>query len=561
MVLQHIVWPECNRPEVRELYYHATRLLHMTEDGTLMVPAGECVRFDTYFNAFSGAQWSKYTTVTTCTCRIRLSGKGEVRLVREDGVVVGCESYDGVSEIVFPVDRPEAYFYYIEIGAQEETGLYEGAFETREAAKKVALALVTCTFNRQAAVSDNVNRLVNKNVATVGDTPVLEKIFVIDNASNLAASDFAKERVILVPNRNTGGAGGFTRGIEEAMSFPEITHILLMDDDVIVEFEAMVRTKSVLSFLKEEYADCFIGGAMFRTDVPYVMHAAGEGYDGRGRVVNPYKSTDLRELAAVKAVSEPLTVEQPYAGWWYCCVPRCHVEKKGYPMPYFLHVDDIEYSLRSGRAPLYFNGIAVWHEEFDGKRSSMMEYYDVRNRLITNCLYKEKGRLWDAVYIVCERFYSTVFRYRYEDFMIAVKGVEDFLKGPEWLVELDSERHNGELRGMGYRLDTLTEAELCMLTDETGEQKSTLYTLCRYALPAKGSTAIRIGVKVGAYAGKKRVLLVEEKSEKGFWVEKSLKMTIKCLANLIKAIGKVLISYGKVKKEWGIKKDWVMKKR
>lgn len=561
MVLQHIVWPERNRPEVKELYYHTSRLLHITEDGTLVIPAGECVRFDTYFNAFSGAQWSKYTIVSVCTCRLRLTGKGEVRLVRDDGFIAGCVSYDGVSETILPIDKLEPHFYYIELEAREETILYEGAFESPEAAKKTAVALATCTFNRQAAVSENVCRLVDKNVGTAGEAPALEKIFVIDNASNLEPSDFAKERVVLVPNRNTGGAGGFTRGIEEAMKDPEITHILLMDDDVVVEFEAMVRTKSVLSYLKEEYADCFIGGAMFRTDVPYVMHAAGEGYDSRGRVVNPYKSTDMRELAALMAVSGPLAVEQPYAGWWYCCVPRSHVEKKGYPMPYFLHVDDIEYSLRSGMCPLYFNGIAVWHEEFDGKRSSMMEYYDVRNRLITNCLYKEKGRLADAIYIVCERFYSTVFRYRYEDFMIAVKGAEDFLKGPEWLVTLDSEQHNAELRGMGYRLETLTPDELEMLTDATGEQQSTLYTLCRYVLPAKGSTAIRIGVKVGAYAGKKKVLLVEQKSGKGFWVEKSGKMTIKCFVRLIKTIGKVLINYRRVRKEWEIKKDWVMKKR
>ena len=561
MVLQHIVWPERNRPEVRELYYHAARLLCVTEENNLVVPAGECVRFDTYFNAFSGAQWSSYTNVSEYTCRIRLEGKGEARLVRDDGTVVGRASFDGVSEVSLSLDKLESFFYYIEVDVQEETVLYEGAFETRAAAKKVAVALVTCTFNRQAAVLDNVNRLVNKNVEPAGDGPVLEKIFVIDNASNLDSSEFAKERVVLVPNRNTGGAGGFTRGIEEAMKLPEITHILLMDDDVVVEFEAMVRTKSVLSYLKEEYADCFIGGAMFRTDVPYVMHAAGEGYDSRGRVVNPYKSTDMRELAAVKAVAGPLTVEQPYAGWWYCCVPRRHVERKGYPMPYFLHVDDIEYSLRSGKCPLYFNGVAVWHEEFDGKRSSMMEYYDVRNRLITNCLYKERGRLADAVYIVCERFYSTVFRYRYEDFLIAVKGAGDFLKGPEWLVELDSEQHNAALRGMGYRQGALSPEELGMLTDETGEQQSTLYTLFRYLLPAKGSTAIRIGVKVGAYAGKKKVLLIEQKSGTGFRVEKSWKMTIKCFVWLLKTIGKVLINYRRVRKEWEKKKDWVMKRQ
>ncbi len=559
MVLQHMVWPESDRPDVTELYYHASQTLPVTEEGILEIPSEMCVRFDTYFNSFSGRQWTSYTIVKNVIFRIRVKGKGEVCLKREDGFCVSSFKFCGEEEFIVRLDQIEPVFYYLEIDAYEQVYLLEGVVETEDPGKEVKIALVTCTYNRQEAILFNINYLINKNSDSTDGGPVLEQIFVVDNASNLNPDNFVKERLSLIANRNTGGAGGFTRGMEEAMKHSDVTHILLMDDDVIIEFDALVRTRSVLRYLKEEYADSFIGGAMFRTDTSYILHAAGEGWDD-GRVINPYKSSDMRSLSSVIKVSEPLTVEQPYAGWWYCCLPRKHVEKNGYPMPFFIHVDDIEYSLRSGRRPLYFNGIAVWHEEFEDKRSSVMEYYDVRNRLITNCLYKQSGRFFDAIYILCERFYSTVFRYRYKDFLIATKGAEDFLKGPEWLVRLDSEQYHIQLADVGYKMEVLNGDDVGKLP-KMGEQRGALYAVCRYFLPAKGTITIRVGATVSAYAGKRNVLLVEPKSGKGLRVEKSWRMTGKCVLCLVKTVYKMAVNYRRVKKEWVLKKLWVTKRQ
>lgn len=45
-------------------------------------------------------------------------------------------------------------------------------------------------------------------------------------------------------------------------------HALLMDDDIVIEPEALVKTYQILTLLKDEYEDAFIGGAMLRLDKP-----------------------------------------------------------------------------------------------------------------------------------------------------------------------------------------------------------------------------------------------------------------------------------------------------
>ena len=40
-----------------------------------------------------------------------------------------------------------------------------------------------------------------------------------------------------------------------------LTHVLLMDDDVVMQPESIYRTYRILSLLKDEYKDSFVGGA------------------------------------------------------------------------------------------------------------------------------------------------------------------------------------------------------------------------------------------------------------------------------------------------------------
>ena len=81
--------------------------------------------------------------------------------------------------------------------------------------------------------------------------------------------------VTIYPNMNAGGAGGFTRGMIEILKANEngagVTHVLVMDDDIVLDTDVLLRTYTLLSLRKPEYADVFVGGAMLRLDRPNIQ--------------------------------------------------------------------------------------------------------------------------------------------------------------------------------------------------------------------------------------------------------------------------------------------------
>ena len=86
---------------------------------------------------------------------------------------------------------------------------------------------------------------------------------VVDNGRTLDTEKYNSEYVHIYPNQNVGGAGGFTRGIIESMDAEKKpTHIILMDDDVKILPESLIRTYSLLAIMKDEYDSHFISGAM-----------------------------------------------------------------------------------------------------------------------------------------------------------------------------------------------------------------------------------------------------------------------------------------------------------
>ena len=86
---------------------------------------------------------------------------------------------------------------------------------------------------------------------------------VIDNGCTLPYKELSTDKVTISPNENVGGAGGFARGMIESMEQDvPATHVLLMDDDVEVSPESIMRTYNLLRIVKPEYSEAFVSGAM-----------------------------------------------------------------------------------------------------------------------------------------------------------------------------------------------------------------------------------------------------------------------------------------------------------
>lgn len=94
--------------------------------------------------------------------------------------------------------------------------------------------------------------------------------WLIDNGKTLSANkeisrliEQYPDNFKIIENRNVGGAGGFTRGMIEAIAEKQkfgLTHVQLMDDDASFDPELFIRAYGFLSMQKAEYQDITLGG-------------------------------------------------------------------------------------------------------------------------------------------------------------------------------------------------------------------------------------------------------------------------------------------------------------
>lgn len=115
--------------------------------------------------------------------------------------------------------------------------------------REVCLALNICTYHREDYIYRNLEMLQN---SLFFDKKCKEyygrlHIFIIDNAQELQLKENAYTH--LVYNENTGGSGGFQRGIEEIRKNDQtFTHVIFMDDDVVFDidtfYDLRVKTTS-----------------------------------------------------------------------------------------------------------------------------------------------------------------------------------------------------------------------------------------------------------------------------------------------------------------------------
>ena len=195
------------------------------------------------------------------------------------------------------------------------------------------------------------------------DLPLYDhvEVFVADNGRTLAVEELQTPQVHIYPNRNVGGAGGFTRDLIEMMQNNDIyriTHVLLMDDDIVIEPEALVKTYMLLSLLKEEYLDTFVGGAMLRLDRQYIQVESGAVWNAGH--LDPLKmNLDLRQCEA--CLYNETEEFSEYNAWWYCCFPIDIVTPENLPLPIFIRGDDLEYGLRNMKHLILMNGRSEEH--------------------------------------------------------------------------------------------------------------------------------------------------------------------------------------------------------
>lgn len=215
---------------------------------SVRVPARSTVSFATYFNAFPASYWRHNTHLREVVLRVRTTGRGSVNVhssnARGESVPVSVHEVSGaerLTEVVLPLKAfADGGWYWFDataadqelevLGAQwlgDGTGTTEGS-----------VTLQITTMNKPSYCLTNA-RLLDEQREHL---PQVAQVVIVDQGNQKVVDEpgFSEvqerfgDRLRVIDQGNLGGAGGFARGMYEAVR-ADSTYVLLMDDDVEIE--------------------------------------------------------------------------------------------------------------------------------------------------------------------------------------------------------------------------------------------------------------------------------------------------------------------------------------
>ena len=580
MRLQNIRFPEADICREEELYFHRN---------------GEWIDFNGYFNLFYIEKRKKYTNQESLTLHLELNGCQAIRLMLDENIIQekmltgGKETLD----LEFPYPETEKGVFWFSVKPEKNSeaenrfeksaakpeensicdisayvrGWYEGTCQNE---KPVRIATVVCTFKREPYVLRNL-----KSVLRFLEQPENASLnlcyWLVDNGRTLSEHEEISRLAVrypdtirIIPNRNVGGAGGFTRGMIEAIEEKErlgLTHVQMMDDDAVMDPELFVRAYGFLGMRKDEWEDIRLGGTLLREDYPYICQAMGEWFENFN-VTNQLVMTDMRSFDNCRnpLVERPHDEYKMYSGWWCCCYSLNTVRNDNLPLPLFIHRDDIEYEIRNKETGIVFlNGLNVWHKGFEVNFLGTNAYYDVRNNLIFAALHEpdmSRIRMWRWI----SKFIITaVLKMRYEEAYFSWQGVRDFMKGAEWLIRTDAEQLNNQLRKHLQEMipmdveeqPTIKELQRCYSLERNKGRFWKKVTFNGWFLPADKEIGIlRPYDATFSIFRKKKIELGDTGERKKREAAKDGRQLIRAIGYCLHIMQMLFFQYGKIQKEY-----------
>jgi len=411
------------------------------ENKALLVAADSRLSFDTYFNSFFEATWRRHTNFGALKLRVEAEGTYDMRVFRRAlgrrELVAEQVASSGVTEMRFGNDTlnfRQQGVLSLEITARDGPVLWRNAAWVAEPSyvQHIGLALVFCTFNREADIA----RVLDSIAGDPAVAQILTRLYVVNqgrpglaNHPGVASlSQLLGDKLHIIDQDNFGGAGGFGRGLLASLEDPDVTHAVLLDDDIQLEPDSLLR---MAKFFALATSDVVLGGHMLDSVQPTRLYEAGAVITERHWASTPqHHGLDIGNPHTLEQLSFPTPVH--YNGWWCCGFPLKLIRQVGLPLPCFIRGDDVELGLRlhqQGVPTISLPGVPVWHEPFYLKIGSWQLYYETRNMLIAAALHQPFER-WPVARRMVRHLFVHLLTFRYYSAALILRGIDDFLVGP-----------------------------------------------------------------------------------------------------------------------------------
>ena len=440
-----------------DLYPASELYLRPAHDAAYSVPTHEirlghddAVEFNTYFNTLGVGKLLRHTTVQHAEVAVQLAGACRLEVVHnridQGGEIVATSEVDSSEPSWFDLAVPPLQTLgggalYLKVTCLDGSAtLYDTSWRTPDQPPRSArLGIVITTFNRPHYVRANTRRLLDALADAPGYKERLE-VVVIDNGRNLDLELREGDPVIVLPNVNAGGAGGFARGLRHFRGRPGISHVLFMDDDVTFDPEIIFRTIQLLSFAQDPLL-C-VAGAMLREDLPTEQFEAGARF--LAKAVYPTRAigqgvdlTNWDNILRAEEADEHID----YGAWWFFAFPVTLTREN--PLPAFVRGDDVWWGLQhAGPHTVTFNGVGLWHGDFVFKNGPLSWFYDTRNFALISVLVVPGYRWWHLLWRYLNTCGRSLLSFKYTSAGHITAGLQEFLRGPDHWLMLDQAKLN-----------------------------------------------------------------------------------------------------------------------
>ncbi|MCX6536616.1 MAG: glycosyltransferase [Actinobacteria bacterium] len=570
-LLQRLVLPRAETTEPL-LYVRAQGDVSFANETAVLVKGAE-ISFDTSFGVFAAGRWKRLTSVDCLSVTVHASGSGRIELVGVRSVLRGLSlqekivasagiSSSGKTTLEVPdFAKSSIGTYFIRVSAEQSDVVVSGGqwTTTTTAPREVRLSLSITTFNRQDYVKPTVAKVLQliDNVDSLRDRM---RILVVDNARNINFDTAPNAPITVVQNPNLGGAGGFARGIIHLRDEGWSTHVLLMDDDITLEPEALVRTFALFTFARD--ANLCIHGAMLSEEQAWMQFEAGSKY--RWRSLYPLRAIgredDLRERKL--ALRDAHEKKFAYTAWWYTAFPISITGDN--PLPVFVRGDDVAFGLmHTGKHSVTMNGVIVWHADFGLKNNPSSLFYEKRNFAIVDTLVFANHHWWHLARRFIALSFRNLFSMRYASVEYMIRGVRAYLAGPEALMATDHSALHDELRKVTEEKPGPLSAELADVAITKPRPKAIRLVGFALAIPLVGGyilpkilrrdvlkTAPIDSRAVGLATRYNRILYRHDRLPEGFLVERDSRRFFSLLREVCVVTKDIALNYRRLKREY-----------
>jgi galactofuranosylgalactofuranosylrhamnosyl-N-acetylglucosaminyl-diphospho-decaprenol beta-1,5/1,6-galactofuranosyltransferase len=419
----------------------------------LHLPAYRRISFGTYFNAFPASYWRAHTDVTSVRLTVAVDAPATVVILRSTarGTSNRVESISVDAgrpvDVVLPLANfgDGGWYWFDLVASSEQVKLLGAEWSVRkpEGFEAGTATVAVTTFNRPD--------FCVKHLSTFADSPelldVMDRLLITDQGTQKVrdqdgfdeAAARLGDKFALIEQGNLGGSGGFARGMHETVEDGRSKYVLLLDDDVIIETEGVLRAINFADFTRKP---SIVGGHMFNLYERSVMHSFGEE-------VNEYKfqwgavesTKEAHDFSASNLRTTPWMhrrIDVDFNGWWMCLIPTSVLRDIGLSLPVFIKWDDAEYGIRArrhGYPTVTLPGAAVWHMPWTEKDDTIdwQAYFHQRNRWLAALVYspyKKGGFLPRQSFMVDVKHLLSM---QYSAVELRLDALEDLLKGPSHL--------------------------------------------------------------------------------------------------------------------------------